>query len=116
MRARSRVPALCAFGLPYGSYAAFGVGRSDDVIGRCTCFAFSFSARDRVVASVPGTIALPSALATAPSLAASSAGVARSASAVAFAEKRSLSMASESACSTLKPSTRAASRTALLPR
>ena len=59
---------------------------------------------------------LPSALATAPSLAASSAGFARSASAVAFAEKRSLSMASESACSTLNPSTRAASRTALLPR
>jgi hypothetical protein len=116
MRARSRVPALCAFGLPYGSYAALGVGRSDDVMGRCTCFAFSFSARERVVASVPGTMSLPSVRATAPSLAASSSGLARSASAVALAEKRSLSMASESACSTLNPSTRAASRTALLPR
>ena len=110
------MPALCAFGLPYGSYAAFGVGRSADVSGRRTCFAFSFSARDRVVASVPGTMPLPSAVAIAASLAASSSGFARSASAVALAEKRSLSVESAAACSTLKPRTRAASRTALFPR
>jgi hypothetical protein len=41
---------------------------------------------------------------------------ARSAAAVARALKRSLNAASASACCTLKPSTRAASRTALRPR
>ena len=119
MRTRSFVPACCALGLPYGSYAALGRGRSADVMARApgaTCFAFSFSARERVVASVPRTIAVPSVAATAASAAAAVSGVVRRASAVALAEKRSLRVESASACSTLNPSTRAASRTALRPR
>jgi hypothetical protein len=61
-------------------------------------------------------MAVPSVAASAAFDASSSSGFARSDSAVALAEKRSLSVESASACSTLKPSTRAASRTALRPR
>jgi C4-dicarboxylate-specific signal transduction histidine kinase len=52
-------------------------------------FDFCFSARERVVASVPGTMCPPSAFATALSF--PSSGLPRNASAVDFAEKRSLS-------------------------
>jgi hypothetical protein len=104
------VRVLPAVAAPYGSYAAFGFGRSADVI------ADAVGGGGVAIATSRGIIPPPSAVAKAASLAPSSAGLARNASAVALAEKRSLSVDSAAACSTLKPSTRAASRTALRPR